>query len=214
MNKQTWSVFFIFIFTISVWFGFLMAIRMEQLGLVQFAFPASEEPQSQVNYLLIEVDALTSSTPVFQSAWIVLRYQSSNQSVLHLIRIDTTEELHGSLQKVFQIKQSKLGSKFTRQLTKKGYEWDYFVVMDQEGLKNVKLSFPKEISTSKQNSLKDILGTTCQVLGARPILSYPINFDSLKDHMVTNWAKDLATQEWERLTSSPKPTRCEWYPTN
>ncbi|BAJ63767.1 hypothetical protein [Anaerolinea thermophila] len=214
MNKQTWSIFFIFAFALSLWFGFLVAIRMEQLGLIHFSASTSTEPQSQVNYLLIEVDSLTSRTPVFQSAWIALRYQSSTQSALHLIRIDTSEEFHTNLQNAFQVRQNKLGSKFTKHLTKKGYEWGYFIVVDQESLKTLKLAFPKEISDSTENNLKGLLSATCQVLGARPILSYPVNFDTLKEHIVTNWTKDLANKEWERLTASPKTTRCEWYPTN
>jgi len=57
------------------------------------------------------------------------------------------------------------------------------------------------------------LSATCQVLGNRPILSYPLNVDALKEHVSTNWSKDLAIKEWERLSAFPKPTRCEWYPT-
>ncbi|MEJ5313434.1 MULTISPECIES: hypothetical protein [Anaerolinea] len=215
MNKHPWAIFFIVAFTISAWFGFLFAIRVEQLGLLNFSSPSAVHiSNSQVNYLVIEVDSLSSSKPSFQSAWMVLRYQSSNQSALHLMRIDTSEDLHKDLQSNFQIKQDKLAQKFTRQLSKKGYQWAYFVVVDQKGLEEIKSAFPKEISDSTGKDLKGILSATCQVLGNRPILSYPLNVDALKEHVSTNWSKDLAIKEWERLTASPKPTRCEWYPTH
>ncbi len=215
MNKHPWAIFFILAFTISAWFGFLFAIRMEQLGLLTFSSPSmAHTSNSQVNYLVIEVDSLSSGKPNFQSAWMVLRYQSSNQTALHLMRIDTSEDLHKSLESNFQIKQNKLAQKFTRQLNKKGYQWGYFVVVDQKGLEEIQAAFPQEITNSTGKDLKGILTATCKVLGNRPILSYPLDFDALKEHVNTNWSKDLAVKEWERLTASPKPARCEWYSTN
>lgn len=215
MNKHSSTLFFFLAFTVSIWFGFLFAVRVEQLGLIHLSSPAIEQTErSQVNYLLIEVDSLTNPTPVFQSAWMVLRYQSSNQSALHMIRIDSKDDIHNNLQSAFSIKQNKLASKFVKILEKKGYQWVYFIVVDQESLKTIKQAFSKEVAESTENNLKGIFSATCKTLGSRPILSYPLNTESIKGHVVTNWTTDLATKEWEKLTTSPKPTRCEWYPTN
>ncbi len=213
MKKTTLLLSALLAFTVFAFAGFLLAVRADNLARLPIAHRIALQDR-QNNLVLIQVSSLESRQPELRSIWVVLRFLSDDQTALTFVRLyPNTDDAKSAEKLAATFGLTNTGQPapvFLREVEAKGVRFSGYLLVDDDAMRQV-AAWVREASP-KANTSGDaqVLESGCLTLntaggGVLP----PFDWASFSGHLNTNLAFDDIMVEWNRLTSSQLPLRCE-----
>lgn len=218
MRRSSLTSVMLLIFCFFTFLGFRTANLTSTL-----ATPEHTAVQNTRNnrVILVQVDSLQAERPVLKSVWVGVLFNSENQAVLSFVPIYPAEgdqSAAEALANSFKLDRSgKPTAAFWRRLASLNIEKDGYILADDYALQEIAgwinrqgsliygASSPNSSTTPGEWFLK--LG--CGSIGKAGGNIAEFAWSSLGDHIQTDLTGEALDAEWNKLTTSEQPLKCE-----